>query len=130
MPPCQSNCSYAAFSNRDSSDDPSTGSTSCTRVRGDALLSAVVLSDRQRDALEGCEPQAAVAQLRAEARVGTQRRRRTGEHAEEVRELPSAGQGAAQHGRRALGRGQLVVDLKSAHHCLHVGHPRNLEGGR
>ena len=70
-----------------------------------------------------------MAQLRAEARVAAQRRRRAGEHPEEVGQLAARGQRPAQHGDRALGCGELVVDLKTAHGDLLHGNAF-AEGGR
>jgi hypothetical protein len=74
----------------------------------------VVLGNRERDPLERRQIQLAVAQLRTEARVRTQRRRRAGEHAEEVRQLSAAGQRAAENRRAAFRRGLFVMDLEPA----------------
>ena len=84
-------------------------------VHGDPGLGAVVLGHGQRDALQRGQRQLAVAQLGAEPGVGAQRRRRTGQHAQEVRQLSARGQGTAEHRHRALRRGQVIVDLESAH---------------
>ena len=89
------------------------------RVQGQARLGLEVVGDGERDPLERRDLQTAVAQLRAEPRVGAQHRRRAGDHAEEVGELAARGQRATKDRHRALGRGEVVVDLKSAHRCLH-----------
>src|SRR5205085_5670380 len=81
------------------------------------------------DPLEGLVGEGAVAQLRAEARVAAQRRRRTGEHPEEVGQLASRGQRPAQDRDRAFRRGELVVDLEPAHGDLLHGNAF-AEGGR
>ena len=62
-----------------------------------------------------------MAQLGAEARVAAQRRRRAGQHAEEVGKLAGRGHRALEDGQRPLGSGQVVVDLEAAHLRLHGG---------
>src|SRR3954454_3172450 len=84
-----------------------------------ARLGVVVLGDRQRDPLERRQRERAVAKLRAEPRVGAQRRGRAGEHAEEVRELAAGGERPAKHGDGALRGGELVVDVEATHRGLH-----------
>ena len=68
-----------------------------------------------------------MAQLGAEARVGAQRRGRAGEHAEEVRQLAARGHRPLEDGQRALGRGEVVVDVEPAHLRLH-GEPLGAVG--
>ncbi len=87
--------------------------------RAQRVLAALVLGDRERDALLGRIRQRAVAELRAEARVGAQHGGRSGEHADEVRELAPARQRALQDRNASLGRRQLVVDLEPALLGLH-----------
>src|SRR5205807_1327489 len=82
----------------------------------------------QGDALQRRKRQLAVAQLRTEARVRAQRRRGSGQHTQEVRQLPAGGQSAAQHRSRAFRGGQVVVDLESAHRSLHRWPPRSERG--
>ena len=88
-----------------------------------------MLGHRDGDALEGLVGEGAVAQLRAEARVAAQRRRRAGKHPEEVGQLAPRGQRPAQNGDRALGGGELVVDLEPAHGDLLHGNAF-AKGGR
>ena len=83
------------------------------------VLVGLVLGDGQADALLGLERQGPIAQLRAVARVGAQRGRRAGQHADEVRELSARRESTLQHGKAALGRRELVVDLEPALLRLH-----------
>ena len=83
------------------------------------VLAALVLGDGERDALLGRVGERAVAELRAEARVGAQHGRRPGHDADEVRELAAARERALQDRDAALRGRQLVVDLEPALLRLH-----------
>jgi hypothetical protein len=98
------------------------GVASGTGVHGDSRRRLVVLGHRQRDPLERRQRQPAVAQLGAKPRIGPQRRRRSCEYAEKVRQLTAGRKRAPQHRDGALWRRQVIVDLKSAHLCLHFDH--------
>ncbi len=87
--------------------------------RGEGVLAALMLGNRECHALLGLERHGPVPQLGPEARIGAQRRRRPREHAKDVGKLPAACQGALQHRKAALGRSELVVDLEPALLGLH-----------
>ena len=63
-----------------------------------------------------------MAQLRAHPRIGAEDRRRPGQHADDVRELPAAGERALENPEAALGSRELVVYLESALLGLHPLH--------
>jgi hypothetical protein len=101
-------------------------------VHSDVVFGAAVLGDCQGDPLLGLLVQGAAPQLGAHACVGTKRGGRARQHADEVVELAAAGQGALEDVGAALGRGQLVVDVKPADlhvftpdHFLSKMHPTN-----
>src|SRR4051794_31947787 len=96
-----------------------TGLTGRAAVHLVARLGVVVLGHGERDALERRQGERAVAQLRAEARVGAEGRGGAGEHAEEVRQLPAGGERTAQNGDGALRGGELIVDMEATHRGLH-----------
>ena len=75
--------------------------------------------DGERDPLERRSGEAAVAQLGAKARVGAQRRRRAGEHPEEVGKLTAGSRRPAQDRGRRLRRRQVVMDVEPAHRSSH-----------
>src|SRR3954470_10535865 len=90
------------------------------RVQGQTRLGVEVVGDGERDPLERPDLQTPVAQLGTEPGVCAQHRGRARDHAEEVGELAARGQRATKDRHRALGRGEVVVDLESAHGCLHL----------
>ena len=79
----------------------------------------VLLGDGERDPLQRRARERAALELGAEARVAAQSRGRAREHAEEVRQLTTGRERAAQHRQRPVRGGQVVVDLEPAHRCLH-----------
>jgi hypothetical protein len=90
----------------------------------------MVLGDGQRDPLDRPQLEVALPQLGAEARVGAQSRWRTGQHAEEVRKLAPGRQRSLEDGNRALGGGELVVDVEPAHRGLHANNQSASIGAR
>jgi hypothetical protein len=80
---------------------------------------SVLLCDGERDPLQGAATERAALELGAEARIAAQRRGRAREHAEEVGQLATTRERAAQHRQRPIGGGQVIVDLEPAHRRLH-----------